>query len=125
MVRASVNLQTLEMKSVQAIASLIVFILCSFLCHVEAANFSCSYKDYTEPTGYSCLLFAVDLGINNTLTIDGDHLEEKTDLDLLNVHFFEVGMPTLPNEIVEKFPNLKHWKADDSNIAEISPLSNV
>ena len=99
-----------------------VLIVCTFLCCVKADNWDCEYMD-REPTGYMCIVFGDSLDANETLIIDGTHLEAKNDSDVQFVAFVSCTTPTLPQGLTEKYPNLKYWVAKFASIEKIHPTS--
>ena len=100
-----------------------VLIVCTFLCCVKADNWDCLYTRYKDPQGYACILYGDSLEANETLIIAGDHSEDNDDADVHYVAFFDCDTTILPKGFTEKYPNLKYWKADYSDVKEIHPTS--
>lgn len=94
---------------------------------VDSVTFECDFRMAGVPLValgdvYLCIPNVVidddDSGVLESVT--GEHLEEKTNDDVLLLNIFQHNMSFVPKNIIDFFPNLKGINWHDSDLAAIS-----
>ena len=85
---------------------------------------SCRY--FEDSFGYNCeLIIHNPYGLNNFTEISGDHLDGKSDSDVVEVSIHRSITTNIPAIICEKFNNIQHARFESSGIERIDDYSFV
>jgi hypothetical protein len=90
----------------------------------DKVNLHCTYTDHQD-LGYHCRIENARINsINDQITITGNHIGNFNDAQVQRVLFISSWITHIPNEIFEKFQNLRHFDAPSTNLQKIGELKN-
>ena len=101
-----------------------IFLLISFqavLIAPQAVTISCNYRQAAPSYPYTCDLTLVNPGgLDNFDSVQGEHLADRNDSDVVLVSAYNQNSRIIPSVICRQFPNLRDLNIASSNIVNIN-----
>lgn len=82
----------------------------------------CDFED--DDRGYLCILENVDVEEDIPIVIRGEHLEGRSNEDVVRIHFIDSKLNFIPQELFDTFPSLSTLDVTDTELPTLNALRN-
>lgn len=99
-----------------------IFLLLNCLVQAHSVDLKCDYSGYIAKS-YSCMVFGAKITGSEYLGIMGEHLKEKSDVDVKYVAFYGSRVKKIPSQLFSKFSSLDQLDLQISGVQEVEESS--
>lgn len=91
---------------------------------VSAIDFKCTFVEYLDPYGYTCIVWATSIkAVGEEIAFDGEHVNGNDETSVRTVAYLWSLVHYLPPEVFTQFPELEILNLQNSCLKEITKSS--